>query len=139
MQNMQERNHARHQEQSMTPEHRIMAEVRLALAGRAALFRANVGQAWQGTVRHHEAGTLVLANARPLSTGLPVGFPDLFGWAIQGDVARFLAIECKAPGRKPTMEQSRFLDGVRAAGGLSGVAYSVDDALAILSGLRPAE
>ena len=40
---------------------------------------------------------------------------------------RFLAIEVKQRGRKPTPEQQRFLDEVAMAGGLAFVAYSVAD------------
>src|SRR5262245_55436600 len=40
---------------------------------------------------------------------------------------RFLGIEVKRVGRRPTIEQSAFLDQVRRAGGLAFVASSCDD------------
>ena len=40
---------------------------------------------------------------------------------------RFLAIETKAKGKKPTAEQQWFLDMVRADGGIGILAYSVED------------
>lgn len=44
----------------------------------------------------------------------------------------WLSIETKAPGKKPTENQCRWLFRVWAAGGHAGVAYSVDDASLIL-------
>lgn len=50
--------------------------------------------------------------------------------------ARVIAIEVKRPSRRNTAtpEQKEYLDQVRAAGGLAGVACSVEDALAIVEG-----
>jgi len=42
-------------------------------------------------------------------------------------VAVFTAIEVKRPGKKPTAEQLKFLEAVRAAGGIAGVCCSVSD------------
>ena len=47
----------------------------------------------------------------------------------------FIAIEGKAPGRKPTAVQERYLDRVRAAGGVAIVAYSVADVKSVLDKL----
>jgi hypothetical protein len=46
---------------------------------------------------------------------------------------RFLAIEVKRPGGKPTQEQQNFIDAVNRAGGLAFVAFSVDDVLVVLT------
>jgi penicillin-binding protein-related factor A (putative recombinase) len=40
---------------------------------------------------------------------------------------RFVAIEVKKPGNKPTVKQQAYLDRVTAAGGLAFVATSIDD------------
>lgn len=40
---------------------------------------------------------------------------------------RFVAIEVKRPGEKPTIDQVAFLQGVQRSGGLAFVASSVDD------------
>lgn len=40
---------------------------------------------------------------------------------------RFVAIEVKRPGNKPTLDQESFLQTVERSGGLAIVAYSVDD------------
>ena len=49
-------------------------------------------------------------------------------------LAVFTAIEVKDKGR-PTPEQLAFIDVVRKAGGLAGVARSVEEAQAILDGM----
>jgi hypothetical protein len=42
---------------------------------------------------------------------------------------RFIAIEVKRPGGRVSPEQERFLERVRAAGGIGLVAYGVDDVI----------
>jgi hypothetical protein len=57
------------------------------------------------------------------------GFPgcsDLIGQTVEG---LFLAVEVKRPSGKPTVDQTAFLERVRAAGGVAFVARSVDDVL----------
>ena len=53
----------------------------------------------------------------------PKGISDILG-IYKG---RFLAIEIKKPGGKPTPDQLKFLRYVREEGGIAFVAYSVDD------------
>jgi len=52
------------------------------------------------------------------------GVSDILGILPDG---RFLAIEVKRPGGKPTPQQEAFLDAVKQAGGLAFVATSTDD------------
>lgn len=61
------------------------------------------------------------------------GRVDLDGFAVDGKV---IAIEVKRPSTRHTItpEQQEYLDKVKAANGLSGVATSVDEALAIVEG-----
>ncbi len=40
---------------------------------------------------------------------------------------RFLAVEAKQPGERPTFEQAAFLDAIRATGGLALVVHDVMD------------
>src|SRR6185436_5816277 len=54
--------------------------------------------------------------------GLP-GASDIF--AILGPTGRFLAIETKRVGEKPTTQQTAFLQSVEAAGGLGIVAWTL--------------
>ena len=55
------------------------------------------------------------------------GGADLIGWTICDAAAIFTAVECKMPGKKPTKEQAAFLAAVEQAGGISCVAYEIDD------------
>lgn len=52
------------------------------------------------------------------------GGSDLIGWTRDG---KFLAIETKIIGRKPTTEQVNFLAQVNKSGGIGILAYSVED------------
>ncbi len=59
------------------------------------------------------------------------GGSDLVGIAPDG---RFLAVECKAATGRVRPEQVQFIDAVRRAGGLAGIARSADDAVRISRG-----
>lgn len=52
------------------------------------------------------------------------GISDIIGCLPNG---RFLAIEVKAPGGKPTFEQKGFIERVSYMGGIGMVAYSIDE------------
>lgn len=52
--------------------------------------------------------------------------------ATPGGISAFCAIEIKAGKNKPSTLQARYLDKVRAVGGLAIVAYSADDVRAAL-------
>jgi hypothetical protein len=56
--------------------------------------------------------------------GAPAGTSDIIG--LLGD-GRFLAIEVKTPGNKPTKLQQKFLDLVEDSGGVSLCASSLED------------
>jgi hypothetical protein len=108
-------------------EHVVQNAIRLALGrGAARLFRNNTG-------------ALKDAAGRLVRYGLCTGSSDLIGWntititpdMVGQQVAVFVAIEVKDRGR-PTPEQLRFIEVVRAAGGRAGVARTVEQAQAIL-------
>jgi hypothetical protein len=61
------------------------------------------------------------------------GEPDISG-CLNG---RRLEIEVKAPGNKPTVLQERALKRWRESGAMSGVAWSLEDAKAIIMGEMP--
>lgn len=121
-------------------EHGIQNDIRNALAGKALIFRANVGQAWQGEAHRLPNGDILLKKPRPFSTGLPVGFSDLFGLKsvevtqdmVGKRVGLFVGLEIKQPGKKARKDQAKFLAAVERNGGISGVADSVERALQIL-------
>ena len=96
------------------------------------LFRANLmGVAWAGKIESQGRGMVLLSKARPIASGLPDGFSDLFGM-YRG---RFVAIEVKRDSRsKPKAQQIAFLRAIHTAGGFAGVARSTDDARRILAG-----
>ena len=96
----------------------IQRLIMLALSEAGCLiFRNNVG---------------VLKNAAgiPIRFGLAVGSSDLIGLTPTG---RFLAVEIKTPTGKATTEQLRFIEAVRARGGIAGIARSPAEALALLA------
>jgi hypothetical protein len=57
------------------------------------------------------------------------GCADIIGILPGG---RFLAVECKRPGNKPTPQQTAFLEAVRQQGGLALVVSDVRDLAAAL-------
>ena len=59
-----------------------------------------------------------------------VGGSDLIG--IYKPTGQFLAIEVKSPKGKPSAAQLNFIEQVRAAGGIAGIARSPDDAVQLL-------
>lgn len=111
--------------------------------GLTRLFRVNTGVAWQGKGKAEPVrrptqvmcypGDVVLRQAQPLKMGLCTGGSDLIGWTVRDGVAVFTAIEVKGEGGRATPEQLNFIEQVRAAGGLAGVARSEDEARAILA------
>ena len=97
----------------------------------------------RGPVRLHRnnTGTLRDANGRPVQFGLAKGSADLIGWTtreITADmvgqrVAVFTSIEVKTATGRVSPEQRQWLEAVQTAGGIAGVARSVDDALRIVT------
>jgi hypothetical protein len=105
-------------------EQRIQQEIRLAISkGDTRLFRNNTG-------------TLRDQHGRPVQFGLCKGSADLIGWRtvtvtpemVGTQVAVFLSIEVKTSTGRLRPEQQQWLDAVQAAGGIAGVARSVEDA-----------
>ena len=96
----------------------------------------------RGQVRLHRnnTGTLKDQHGRPVSFGLAKGSSDLIGWTtrtitpdmIGQQVAVFTSIEVKTPTGRLRPEQRQWIDAVTAAGGIAGVARSVEDAEQLL-------
>ena len=106
-------------------EQQIQQEIRIACGtGDTRLFRNNTG-------------TLRDQNGRPVQFGLCKGSADLIGWKrvtitpdmVGSTVAVFVSIEVKTPTGRLRPEQQQWLDAVQAAGGIAGVARSVEDAI----------
>jgi hypothetical protein len=112
----------------LASEQQIQQHIRIACSnGNTRLFRNNTG-------------TLKDANGRPVQFGLCKGSADLIGWKrvtvteemVGSTVAVFLSIEVKTPTGRLRPEQQQWLDAVQAAGGIAGVARSVEDAATLL-------
>ena len=126
-------------------EHVIQQQILLAhSSGTTRLWRNNVGTGWAGQATKVTGGNLravsqalrpgdvVIRQGRPLHAGLCVGSSDLIGYRQVDGIAQFVALEVKSATGSATKEQVQFLDHIQAAGGLAGIARSVDDAAAIL-------
>ena len=108
----------------MASEQTIQQRIRLALSrGPVRLFRNNTG-------------TLRDQHGRPVTFGLAKGSADLIGWTtrtitpdmVGQQVAVFTSIEVKTPTGRISPEQQAWLQAVQAAGGIAGIARSVEDA-----------
>lgn len=120
------------------------AEIRLALGREpnARLFRNAVGEAWQGKVVSQAAGTITLEAPRRVVYGLHPGSADLI--AIQRvtvtpnmigqTIGVFCSVEVKSGTGRAREDQRRWAAFVREFGGRAGVAYTPDQARAILAG-----
>jgi len=115
----------------VNPETRIQNAIMLALSkAGCTVWRVETAGAWVGRQIHREGDTVTLANARMFTTGLCKGGADLICIAPDG---RFMAVEVKTKTGRTTAEQDRFLEAVRARGGIAGVARSPAEALALIA------
>jgi hypothetical protein len=114
-------------------EQAIQQRIRLACSrGDTRLWRNNTGRL------RDERGQLV-------TFGLCPGSADLIGYRsltitsdmVGSTLAVFAAVEVKTERGRPTPEQTAFLEHVTAAGGIAGIARSVEEAQALLGG-KPA-
>jgi len=113
--------------------------------GDARLWRNNVGSAWQGNCRNHGGGLMTIVHPRRVHFGLCQGSADLIGYQslivtpemVGQRIAVFVAIEGKRVNGSYGTGQREYLDLVNRAGGLAGVARTVDDAKIILGGTWP--
>ena len=89
----------------------------------------------------NNTGTLRDQHGRPVQFGLCKGSADLIGYRsititpemVGQQVAVFTSIEVKTPTGRLRPEQRAWLETVHAAGGIAGVARSVEDAKALLA------
>jgi hypothetical protein len=95
----------------------VQNSIRLALNPYAIVFRANVG-------------TFRTDDGRTISTGLPKGFSDLFGFR-KSDRKMFF-IEVKNEKGRLREEQKHFLETMRNHGAIAGVARSPEEAIALI-------
>lgn len=92
----------------------LMRAVMIALSAEGHVcFRANIG-------------LFYTKDGRPVSTGLPKGFSDLFGMTKCG---RFFALEVKTKTGKIRPEQAQFISAMEKRGGIAFIARSTEQAL----------
>ncbi|MBC2370550.1 VRR-NUC domain-containing protein [Listeria booriae] len=106
----------------MTAEIEIQNAIRRELGKQGHyVFRSNVGK-------------ILLPGGRIFDTGLPKGFPDLFGF--RKSDGKIFFIEVKNEKGKLRPEQVKFQDAMSKQRVLCGVARSVDDAIRIVEGME---
>jgi hypothetical protein len=115
------------------------------------LFRNQVGEAWHGNSQIGRGRpafgplTVTLQHARRIRFGLCPGSADLVGWksvTITPDMvgkrlAVFASVEVKDGSGRTGFHQEQWRSQVTYAGGLAGIARSIDDASDILNGVDP--
>lgn len=125
----------------MNQETKIQNAILLALSENGCtVWRVETSGAWLGKVIHRDGDTVTLANARMMQTGLCKGGSDIIGITpvtitpdmVGETIGVFTAQEVKTEKGRPTKEQMRFIEAVRNAGGIAGIARSVDDALQLI-------
>lgn len=105
----------------MTPEHKLMNQVRLECSKRGyVVIRMNVFK-----------GILIDPNGndRYMDSGIPEGFPDLM--VLRND-GKACFVETKIHPRKPTKIQLQRQELLRSLGYQAGTAYTVDEAMEII-------
>ncbi|MCQ2173293.1 MAG: VRR-NUC domain-containing protein [Bacteroidales bacterium] len=98
-------------------EHDIQNRIRIAVSPYCVIFRANVGRG-------------LTADGRYFSTGLPVGFSDLFG--VRKSDGRAVFIEVKTERGRASEKQKHFLEQMRKFGAIAGIARSPEEAIKLI-------
>lgn len=112
----------------------IQKEIRKAMAPYGTYFRANVGQCWTGKqIIDLGNGDILIKGARPFNSGLPKGFPDLFGFTLKDNIPVFTGIEVKTPQGRLREDQKHMLEFLKSKGALVGVARSADEAVQLIA------
>lgn len=126
----------------MTPGNQVRTFLLACSELGARVFRSNVGLAWAGSkITKHADGSITIHDPRPFKAGVK-GMSDTTGWQtititpsmVGQKIAQYVAIEAKLGTGRLSDDQKTFIRIVREHGGLAGVARSVEDVSAILSG-----
>lgn len=135
-------------------EKNIQTEIMLALSKLGVtIFRNNTGNGVAGSqMKRIEKpctmallpGDWIVRHGSRIQYGLCVGSSDTIGWRpvtitpdmVGETVAVFTAVEIKTSTGRATPEQVNFIEAVRKAGGIAGVARSVDDLNCLLFPLK---
>lgn len=115
----------------MNEETKLMRLIMVALTKAGCIvWRNETSGAYVGKLIHKDARIVTLANAQMMTFGLCVGSSDIIG--IHKPTGRFLAVEVKTKTGRASKEQINFIEQVRAANGIAGLARSVQEALDLL-------
>jgi len=118
---------------AINPETQIQRKIMLALSeAGCTVWRNETSGAWLGKIIHKAGNQVTIANAHMMVFGLAVGSSDIIGIAPNG---KFLAVEIKATTGRATKEQLAFIEAVRAAGGIAGIARNEQDAINLIKGI----
>ena len=131
----------------MSAESTVQRSIWLGLGGSSILFRLNTGQAWlpgAGPAQRLKDGSVLVPAGRPVAMGfgMPNGKPvvgagDLIGWTtikvtpemVGHEIAVVTSIETKrTQGGRASPEQINWMKQIQRAGGIAGIANSVDAA-----------
>lgn len=116
----------------MNQETAIQRRIMLTLSeAGCTIWRNETSGAWVGKVIHQAGDQVTLSGARMIRFGLAVGSSDIIGVSPDG---RFLAVEVKTKKGRASKEQLRFIEAVRNAGGIAGIARSPQEALELIGG-----
>lgn len=83
-------------------------------------------------VARANVGLFFTEDGRPIKTGLPKGFSDLFGHRLPD--CRAFYLEVKTATGRVTKEQLAFIAAMKKRGALAGIVRSVEDARRVLAG-----
>jgi hypothetical protein len=83
-------------------------------------------------VARANVGLFFTADGRPVKTGLPKGFSDLFGHRLSD--ARAFYLEVKTATGRARPEQLAFIAAMKKRGALAAIVRSVEDARRALAG-----
>ena len=83
-------------------------------------------------VARANVGLFFTADGRPVKTGLPKGFSDLFGH--RASDARAFYLEVKTATGRARLEQLAFIAAMKNRGALAAIVRSVEDARRALEG-----
>jgi VRR-NUC domain len=83
-------------------------------------------------VARANVGLFFTADGRPVKTGLPKGFSDLFGHRLAD--CRAFYLEVKTAKGRASPEQQAFIAAMKKRGAIAAIVRSVEDARRVLAG-----
>jgi len=125
----------------LNPETKIQNRILLELSkAGCTVWRVETSGAWLGKMVHREGDMVTLSNARMFQTGLCKGGSDIIGITpvtitpdmVGQTIGVFTAQEVKTKTGRATKEQLRFIEAVKKAGGIAGIARSPEEALELI-------